>query len=89
MSKWFQHEVEVYKRVVFDKRTPLLAKICYGLMIGYAIVPFDFVADVIPFFGQLDDVILVPLLFLIARSLTPKEVLEQHRNELKSPKLKD
>lgn len=89
MSKWFKNEVEVYKRVVFDKRTPFIAKICYGLMIGYAIVPFDFIADVIPVFGQLDDLILVPILFFVARSLTPKDVLAEHRKEVQTKKLKD
>lgn len=81
LSKRFRQEITIYKRVVFDKRTPFIAKICYGLIIGYAIMPFDAIPDFIPVFGQIDDFILIPILFLIARALTPKEVIQQYRNE--------
>jgi uncharacterized membrane protein YkvA (DUF1232 family) len=82
LSKRFRNEINVYKKVVFDKRTPLIAKICYGLIIGYAIMPFDAIPDFIPVVGQIDDVILIPLLFVIARALTPKEIIQKYRNEV-------
>lgn len=87
LSKQFRKEIDVYKRVVFDKETPLPAKICYGLIIGYAVMPFDAIPDFIPFFGQIDDFILIPLLFVIARMLTPKEILQKHRQAVESKKL--
>lgn len=87
LSKQFRKEIDVYKRVVFDVRTPFIAKICYGLIIGYALMPFDAIPDFIPFFGQLDDFILIPLLFLIARALTPKEILAKHRQAVESKQL--
>lgn len=89
MSKWFRRELEIYKRVVFDRRTPFIAKACYGLIIGYAIMPFDFIADVIPVLGQIDDFILIPLLFIIARTLTPKEVLHQHKRDVEVKQIKN
>lgn len=82
MSSWFRRELELYKRVVFDRRTPLFAKFCYLMIIGYAIMPFDFISDFIPVLGQVDDFILIPLFFIIARALTPKPVLTEHRNEV-------
>ena len=82
MSGWFRDELEVYKKVVFDRRTPFLAKACYGLLIGYAIFPFDFISDFIPILGQVDDIILIPVLFIIARTLTPKQVIQEYRREV-------
>lgn len=79
MSSWFRKEVALYKRVIFDARTPFIAKACYGLLIGYAVFPFDFISDFIPVLGQIDDLILIPILFIIARSLTPKDVMREHK----------
>ncbi|HRN70246.1 MAG TPA: DUF1232 domain-containing protein [Candidatus Woesebacteria bacterium] len=88
LSKQFRKEIDIYKRVVLDSQTPVSAKICYALIIGYAVMPFDVIPDFIPFFGQLDDFILIPLLFVIARMLTPKEIIQKHRQAVESKKLK-
>ena len=61
---------------LFDKRTPLLAKIFAAVTVGYLLSPIDLIPDFIPVLGLLDDLILVPVLIKITISLIPKEIIE-------------
>jgi uncharacterized membrane protein YkvA (DUF1232 family) len=49
------------------------------LAVGYLVSPIDLVPDVIPGVGLLDDLLVVPLLFGVARWLIPSELLAEHR----------
>jgi uncharacterized membrane protein YkvA (DUF1232 family) len=46
-----KQELEVYRRVLKHKRTPLIAKLALGLAIGYLLLPFDVIPDWIPLLG--------------------------------------
>ncbi len=75
-----RRELAVYRRVLHHPDTPWLAKLCLGLAVGYLLLPFDLIPDFIPVLGQLDDVILVPGLILLALWLVPAEVMAACRS---------
>ncbi len=77
-----KREIAVYRLVLADARTPLPAKIALGLAVGYLVMPFDLIPDFIPVIGQLDDLLIVPGLVLIARRLIPPEVLADCRKRV-------
>jgi len=84
ISRSFKREVKVYRLVLKDGRTPKPAKLLLGLAIGYLFLPFDVVPDFIPVLGQLDDVIIVPALVIVALKMIPKDVIEDCRARAKS-----
>lgn len=77
-----KRELGLYQHILKEPRTPKLAKFFLGAAIGYVLLPFDLIPDFIPVLGQLDDVIIVPLLFFLALKNIPKELLEEHRERL-------
>ena len=77
-----KREIAVYRLALADARTPLPAKLALGLAVGYLLLPFDLIPDFIPVIGQLDDLLIVPGLILIARRLIPPEVLADCRTRV-------
>ena len=49
------------------------------MAIAYTLMPFDLVPDWVPVFGQLDDILIVPLLVTIALKMIPMDVVEDCR----------
>ena len=60
-------------------KTPWYAKAFSLLIVAYALSPIDFIPDVIPVLGYLDEVILLPLGILGAFTLIPNPVLQECR----------
>lgn len=79
IGKNLKQELEVYKLILKDRRTPKTAKLLLALAIGYTMLPFDIIPDFIPVIGHLDDAIIVPALVIAALKLIPKEVIEDCR----------
>lgn len=82
LAKQLKQEFAVYRLVAKHPDTPWLAKMCLGLAIGYLLLPFDLIPDFIPIFGQLDDVVIIPLLVYIALKLTPASVIANCRQQI-------
>lgn len=61
--------------------TPWYAKLLAGLVVVYAVSPFDLIPDPIPILGYLDDIILVPLGVLAVRRMIPQSVLMECREK--------
>ncbi|MBC7757183.1 MAG: DUF1232 domain-containing protein [Bdellovibrio sp.] len=68
-------EFAFYKRLQQHPQTPKFAKALLWLAIGYLVMPFDLIPDFLPVIGQLDEVVIIPLLLYWALKLTPQEVI--------------
>ena len=69
----------VYRRVLGDRRTPRISKILLSLAVAYLAMPFDLIPDFIPVIGQLDDLVVIPCLVVLAVRFIPAAVLAEHR----------
>ena len=65
-------------RLIKDPRAPLAEKALLAGTIIYVISPLDFIPDMIPFIGQVDDLYLVSLVVLRLLSRTNDDILREH-----------
>ncbi len=82
IARQFKRELAVYRLVLADERTPRVAKLLLGAAVGYLLLPFDLIPDVIPVVGQLDDLLIVPGLVVLALRLIPAGVVEDCRRQV-------
>ena len=76
-----KHELVFYRLLIADPRTPKPAKALLWCAAAYALSPIDLIPDFIPIIGQCDDLIIVPLLILIATKSIPREIIEDNRKK--------
>ena len=67
-----------------DPRIPWYAKAVIVLTVLYALSPIDLIPDFIPFFGYLDDLVIVPLGIALAVWLMPENVWMEYREKAKA-----
>lgn len=65
-------------RLLKDARVPTAEKALFVAAIVYVISPIDFIPDVFPFIGQVDDVYVVALTLLRLVNRTDESVVRQH-----------
>ena len=65
-------------RLIKDGRVPVAEKALFAAAIVYVIMPLDFIPDVIPFVGQMDDIYLVALTLLRLINRTDETVIREH-----------
>ena len=82
LATQLKQEFEVYRLVLKHPETPLLAKFFLGLAVGYLLMPFDLIPDFIPVLGQLDDVVIVPILLYLALLFIPKQIIQSCREQV-------
>ncbi len=64
--------------LIVDNRVPLTEKALFAAAIVYAISPLDFIPDIFPFIGQVDDIYLVAITLLRLLNYTDEEVVREN-----------
>lgn len=75
----FKREIAVYRDVIRDERCPRSARWLLGGALAYALSPIDLIPDFIPVLGQLDDLVVLPLLVWLSVRLIPEGLIAEHR----------
>jgi uncharacterized membrane protein YkvA (DUF1232 family) len=65
-------------RLMVDPRVPATERVLVAGAILYALIPFDFIPDFIPFVGQVDDAYLIAITLLRLMTVTDPRVVRQH-----------
>jgi uncharacterized membrane protein YkvA (DUF1232 family) len=65
-------------RLMVDPRVPTKERLLVAGAIAYAFVPFDFIPDMLPFVGQVDDAYLIALTLLRLMTVTDPRVVREH-----------
>src|SRR5437773_6630527 len=65
-------------KLMVDSRVPATERALFAAAVIYAIIPFDFIPDMIPFIGQVDDLFLVALTLLRLIDRTDDMVVSEH-----------
>lgn len=82
-------ELAYCRALAADAQTPALSRWLLGLAIAYLVSPVDLIPDWIPLLGQLDDLVIVPLLLWAALRSVPPAVRQRVRAELHSANTAD
>lgn len=65
-------------RLMVDQRVPAKERLLVAGAIVYAFLPLDFIPDMLPFVGQVDDAYLVALTLLRLMTVTDPRVVREH-----------
>ena len=65
-------------KLMVDKRVPRTERALFAAAVIYAIIPFDFIPDMIPFVGQVDDLFLISLTLLRLIDRSDDAVVREH-----------
>ena len=86
-SSW-KERVQALKQETFTlylacrhPRVPWYAKGLALIVVGYALSPIDLIPDFIPLLGYVDDLILIPLGFMLVIRMIPDDVLAECRRQ--------
>lgn len=77
----FLQNIQLTYRLFLDPRVSTAAKVLLPLAaLAYFIFPVDFLPDVVPFLGQLDDIAVLLVLMRLFIMLAPQEVVSAYRS---------
>jgi uncharacterized membrane protein YkvA (DUF1232 family) len=65
-------------RLMTDRRVPRTEKLLFAGAIVYAIMPLDFIPDMLPFIGQVDDAYLIALTLVRLINRTDERIVQEH-----------
>ena len=65
-------------KLMLDSRVPRTERALFAGALIYAIIPFDFIPDMIPFVGQIDDLFLISMTVLRLIDRTDDRIVREH-----------
>jgi uncharacterized membrane protein YkvA (DUF1232 family) len=65
-------------KLMVDSRVPRTERALFAGALIYAVIPFDFIPDMIPFVGQIDDLFLISLTVLRLIDRTDDRIVREH-----------
>src|SRR6266851_2527447 len=65
-------------RLMVDSRVPRTERALFAGALTYAIIPFDFIPDMVPFVSQIDDLFLISLTLLRLIDRTDDRIVREH-----------
>lgn len=78
MMMFLPNMVKLLGKLLVDGRTPTAEKALFVAAIIYVISPLDFIPDIFPFIGQVDDIYVVALTLLRLLNRTDESVVREH-----------
>ncbi len=77
-------DVRLAWRLLLDRRVPLVLKLIPPATLLYTLFPVDFVPDLLPGLGQLDDLGILLLGLRLFILLAPQAIVQQHLSEMEA-----
>ena len=77
----WKQKAKIAWRVLFHRKTPFIAKAIIGGGLLYGILPFDFIPDLLPILGVVDDATVLLLAYFAFLALT-KNIRKEVRREI-------
>ena len=65
-------------RLMVDPRVPATERVLVAGAVLYVLIPFDFIPDMLPFIGQVDDAYLISITLLRLMTVTDPRVVREH-----------
>ena len=65
-------------RLILDRRVPVRLKLIPAAAVAYLILPFDFVPDILPVLGRIDDLLVILISLALFLGMAPKDIVLEH-----------
>ena len=65
-------------RLILDRRVPMRLKLIPAAAVAYLILPFDFVPDILPVLGRIDDLLIILISLALFLGMAPKDIVLEH-----------
>ena len=73
--KSFSIEVLAMWFAFWDRRVPWYVKLILLFAVAYVVSPYDLIKDTVPFWGQIDDIVVLRIIYLISRKMIDPAIL--------------
>jgi uncharacterized membrane protein YkvA (DUF1232 family) len=83
LFQWILRNGYLLYLIVRHPKTPWYLRLLMFVPLAYVLFPMDIVSDFVPFFGQLDDVVVLRYGYLVLFKMIPSMVLEESRERAK------